>query len=117
MSQIKIEDAEHVTFHFEERFPGVCIVGYVAEFFYLRGIDFFEFRCDEHGCDAYELQSISANVAEGQVAVYVGHGEEECVGRESIFKADFHEPIHENGSHGWIDICLYGLHIGGGRST
>ena len=109
--QIETQNVEHNLLHVQDLIPVVGAVGDVDEITDFRGPDFFVFGGHQHGGDAHQLQVLAADLFGLQEAVDEVHSQVESFGHEFEFEVDVNEPVHEDGAHFLVDVCLTG-HVG-----
>mmetsp|Transcript_19552 Transcript_19552/g.56936 ORF Transcript_19552/g.56936 Transcript_19552/m.56936 type:complete len:290 (-) Transcript_19552:279-1148(-) len=102
-ADLEAQHGNHGDLHLQHLFSGVRLVCDIDVVLYRRGVRLLELRCDQHGCDAGELQESAGDLPLVEVAVGDGHRKVQGFRPQAVPAMDIHEPIDKDGSHLTID--------------
>jgi hypothetical protein len=90
----------------------VCTVANVHQIAQLGRIDLLVLGGDQKRSDANKLKLWSRDFTELEVSIDKINGQVQSFGNELEFQVYFHQPIHKDGSHAFVDVGL-GFHVQG----
>jgi len=106
VGNVKLKGIEKSLFHFEDLVFGAGAVGDIDKVHTFWGVDFFVFGGGEHGGYTEELEGITRDLGDGEVAVDERDAEEKGFWDEFEHAVDFDEPVDENCAHFFVDFEL-----------
>jgi len=109
-SQVHFQYVEYVDFHVEHLTLSLRFVSDVHEVSNLGGLYFLLLAGNQHAGHAHQLEFGPVYVHLAQLAVDGVDGEEQGLGQQFELQMHFHQPVHQDATHLFIDVSL-SLHL------